>query len=359
LSQLVKVPKSDQNRPVVYIAGGLLLLGAVAGGMAGEPPSRGGSSWSLAPNTTAAPVAPTPVAPTPVEPTPSTPVAQNPIPPMPVAPMPFAPMPVAPMPVARPVAPSPVWYPAPSSRSAPNLVVAGGLGRGTVGCPNRPSTGSYVAPVAFVPPNGAPPLGAADRAQTPVAAPRIQPLPFQEAHWQGLELLPNTRTLAKLLKLPHDAKGVIVDEATMPADDAGFLAGDMVTAVGGIPTPDLMSFILATSEVRSSHRIQVDILRKDQRKQLVLAGLMGRLGTANGETAQTIPPGSLPPHAYKGACTNCHRIGTQGQLPTDQGDLLVKTAPPIQAGQTPPHEVRGTCSACHSITAQTGTGAVQ
>jgi len=202
-------------------------------------------------------------------------------------------------------------------------------------------------------------LGPVDRARAPVAAPPIQPLPFQEAHWQGLELLPNTRTLAKLLQLPHDAKGVIVDEATMPADDAGFLAGDMVTAVGGIPTPDLMSFILATSEVRSSHRIQVDILRKDQRKQLVLAGLMGRLGTANGETAQTIPPGSLPPHAYQGACTNCHRIGTQGQLPTDQGDLLVKTAPPIQAGQSPPHEVRGTCSACHSITAQTGTGAVQ
>jgi hypothetical protein len=174
-------------------------------------------------------------------------------------------------------------------------------------------------------------------------------LPFQEAHWQGLELLPHTRTLAKLLKLPPDARGVIVDESTMPADDAGFQAGDLVTAVGGVPTPDLLAFIDATSRIRALPRIDVDIYRKEQPMRLEMTALLGRLGTANGETAQTIPPGSRPPHAYQGACTNCHRIGTKGQLPTDQGDLLTKTAPVISAGQRAPHESRGTCTACHVI----------
>jgi len=192
-------------------------------------------------------------------------------------------------------------------------------------------------------------MPAAAPAPRAAAAPPLPVLPFQEAHWQGLELIPMTPLLAKSLGLPDNARGVIIDEATMPADAAGFIAGDLVTSVRDVPTPDLESFIQATARVRNRHRIAVQILRKDKPLEIVLSGMFGRLGTANGETAQTIPPGSRPPHGDQGPCTNCHRIGTKGQLPVDQGDLLAKTAPTILAGQTPPHGARGTCSACHKI----------
>ena len=184
---------------------------------------------------------------------------------------------------------------------------------------------------------------------TVVAPPLAGLLPFVEAHWQGLELLPNAPALAKSLGIPLDEKGVIVDEATMPADSAGFLAGDLVMNVGQVPTPDLTSFIGATSRVRARRRAEVEILRKGVHKTLVLTALMERLGTANGETAQTIAPGARPPHDYLGPCTNCHRIGTLAQLAVDQGDQLVKTAPRIYAGQQQPHKDRGTCTSCHEV----------
>jgi len=129
----------------------------------------------------------------------------------------------------------------------------------------------------------------------------------------------------------------------------GFWAGDLITSVGQVPTPTLESFIEAADRVRDRRRAEVQILRKNKPHGLVLTALRERLGTANGETAPMIKPGSRPPHGYKGACTNCHRIGTTGELAVDQGDLLTRAAPPIRAGQTPPHRDRGTCTACHTI----------
>ncbi|MBI4704533.1 MAG: hypothetical protein HY744_25805 [Deltaproteobacteria bacterium] len=178
-------------------------------------------------------------------------------------------------------------------------------------------------------------------------------LPFHEAHWQGLELVPNTPLLARSLGLPAGAQGVIVDEATMPSDGAGFQAGDLVTAVGSVPTPDLAAFIRATERVRHRRRAAVQILRGATAFDLVLTAMRERLGTANGETAQTIAPASRAPHGYQGPCTDCHRIGTKGQLPADQGDLLDRTAPLIPAGRAAPHEDRGPCTACHAIRSQT------
>lgn len=174
-------------------------------------------------------------------------------------------------------------------------------------------------------------------------------LPFVEAHWQGIEALPNTPVLAKSLGIPADAKGVIIDEATMPADAAGFLAGDLIVSVGQVPTPDLMALIDASSRVRARRRVEVEILRKGATMRLVLVAMMQRLGTANGETAQTIQPGARAPHDYQGPCTNCHRIGSKAQLGVDQGDQLVKNAPPIQSGAAQPHKDRGLCTSCHKI----------
>ncbi|MBW2622470.1 MAG: PDZ domain-containing protein [Deltaproteobacteria bacterium] len=174
-------------------------------------------------------------------------------------------------------------------------------------------------------------------------------LPFQEAHWQGLEVVPLTRGLGQLMKIPPDAKGVIVDDVTGPADMEGFQAGDLITFVGQIPSPSLKSFLKAADRVRNRRRTEVRVLRKGQKHSLVLTAIRGRLGTANGETAPMIKPGSRPPHGYNGPCTQCHRIGTKGQLAVDQGDLLTRKAPPIRVDQTPPHRNRGVCTACHKI----------
>ena len=177
----------------------------------------------------------------------------------------------------------------------------------------------------------------------------IQRLPFQEVHWQGIEVIPLTPSLAKLLKIPAGATGVLTDETTLPADQQGFLAADLIHSVGQIPTPTLESFMAAADRVRDRRRTEVELLRNGQLLTLVLVALQERLGTANGEAAPKIQPGVRPPHGYKGACTNCHHIGTNVELAFDGGDQISKRAPSIRAGQTPPHRVRGECTACHQI----------
>ncbi len=194
----------------------------------------------------------------------------------------------------------------------------------------------------------------ASPARTRIHLPQIDPpkidiLPFQEGHWQGLEVIPLTKGVARVMKVPQDVKGVIVDDVTSPADMEGFLAGDVITEVGQVPTPTLESFLKAADRVRDRRRTEVQLLRKNKPHSLVLTALQKRLGTANGETAPMIRPGSRPPHGYMGACTNCHHIGTTGQLAVDNGDLLTRAAPPIRAGQTPPHRDRGACTACHTM----------
>ncbi|MHC4176044.1 MAG: magnetochrome domain-containing protein [Planctomycetota bacterium] len=232
-------------------------------------------------------------------------------------------------------------------------------------CPPAAASAAHASPVRFqrsepmigvnqATPQGLwdlfPPVGAlAGHAPTsPAASSPIKMLPFQEAHWQGLEVIPLTGGLKRVLKIPSDAKGVIIDDVTAPADMGGFQAGDLITSVGQVPTPTLESFIEAADRVRDRRRTEVRLLRKGKLHSLVLTGLQQRLGTANGETAPMIKPGSRPPHGYLGACTNCHHIGTTGQLAVDQGDLLTRAAPPIRAGQTPPHRNRGECTACHT-----------
>jgi hypothetical protein len=183
----------------------------------------------------------------------------------------------------------------------------------------------------------------------PPPAPSLDPRRFTEAHWQGIEVIPKTPLVAQAMKIPEAAQGVIIDDVTLPADLQGFVAGDLVTHVAQVPTPDLVSFIEATDRVRDLPRADVQILRNGQLGAMQLSALKQRLGTANGETASMIMPGARMPHPYRGPCTNCHRIGTTGTLPVDQGDLVAPTAPTIRADARRPHRDRGPCVACHQV----------
>jgi len=183
----------------------------------------------------------------------------------------------------------------------------------------------------------------------PLPAPDLDPRPFSEAHWQGLEAIPRTAPLVESLGLPADVEGVILDDVTLPADLRGFRAGDLVTAVEGVPTPNLLRFIQASDRVREENRATIDIIRSGEAQRIELVALFERLGTANGETPAMIPPGARSPHPYQGPCLNCHRIGTTGSLAADQGDTLRGPPPPIRAGSGPPHRDRGPCTSCHRI----------
>jgi Magnetochrome domain/PDZ domain len=213
---------------------------------------------------------------------------------------------------------------------------------------------TYLPAAGFQPVAGlGPPVMANPSAFTPPVPLRSQPkfrmIPFVEAHWQGLEMIVLTPALARALGIDGNFKGVIADDVTPPADACGFLGADIITAINGVPTPDLNTFIDASDLVREQRNVQVTVIRKGQTFPMVLWALKDRLGVANGETAPMIPSGSVSPHAYQGACTGCHRIGTKGQLPVDQGDLLSRAAPPIKPGSTRPHRDRGNCITCHQI----------
>jgi hypothetical protein len=265
-----------------------------------------------------------------------------------------------PVPVAEPA--RPVLVASPRLDSAPNPLPAGGNAAqsSSTGPIDGPATARdderlrgwpympFAAPAA---PDG--PAGAAAATDLvgwgPPPAPSVDPRRFTEAHWQGIEVIPNTPGVARALKIPEGAQGVIIDDVTLPADLQGFVAGDLVTHVNGVPTPDLTSFVGATDLVREWPHVRVDLLRNGEAGALWLVALKERLGTANGETASMIPPGARMPHPYRGPCTNCHRIGTTGTLAIDQGDMAVSAAPAIRADAVRPHRDRGPCRACHQI----------
>ncbi len=172
-----------------------------------------------------------------------------------------------------------------------------------------------------------------------------------EGHWLGLEVIPLAPELAKLYGVPKGESGVLVDEITLEAAESGLLAGDLVRSVGGLPTPDLKAFSLATQRVREERQARVGISRRGEKMTFVIEARNTReMGFAQMEAAQPIMPGSISPHrSRKRACTDCHIImRTGGQLPTDAGDIL-PNPPPITGGATAPHGDRGRCSVCHVV----------
>jgi hypothetical protein len=183
----------------------------------------------------------------------------------------------------------------------------------------------------------------------PPPVPSVDPRPFAEAHWQGLEAIPKTPTIAKMLRVPANVEGVILDDVTLPADLQGFQAGDVVTAVDGVPTPDLLSFIRATDRIRDAKKVAIDFVRAGTARRIEIVALFERLGTANGETPPMIPANAIRPHPYMGPCVNCHRIGTVGNLAIDQGDNPRKPLGPVRVDGPVPHRDRGPCATCHPI----------
>jgi hypothetical protein len=217
-------------------------------------------------------------------------------------------------------------------------------------------------PVAVPPPAAPEPPAPTPIATTPSAtapgtamvSPRDQNAAgkeFIEGHWLGLEVIPLTPELAREYQVPKGEAGILVDEITLEAAESGILAGDMVQAVGGRPTPDLRAFFQATQLVQAKERADVAVSRRGQKMTFIMeARNTQSLGFAQMEAAQPIQPGAISPHRTRSkACTECHIImQTGGQLPTDAGDIL-PNPPAITRDTTLPHRYRGQCAACHVI----------
>jgi hypothetical protein len=170
-----------------------------------------------------------------------------------------------------------------------------------------------------------------------------------EGHWLGMELIPLTPELAKEYRVPPDTKGLLVDEISLESAESGILAGDMVVAVDGKATPDLVAFTEATRRVKNRTKAKVQVFRRGQSLEFIFRSERV-LGFSQNEAAQPITPGALSPHRGRSkACTVCHIIMiTGGQLPTDAGDIL-PNPPPIPSNATMRHEYRGPCNTCHVI----------
>ncbi len=148
------------------------------------------------------------------------------------------------LPVVPAQAPTPLMQtPMPFPRQDPLIAVAQAIPQGVGG----------LCPPLAISPAVAPTL--------PAAPSLIGMIPFQEAHWQGLEVIPSSARLKRALKIASDAPGVITDDVTWPADMQGFQAGDLITSVGEVPTPTLEDFIKATARVRERRRTEIQLLR--------------------------------------------------------------------------------------------------
>jgi hypothetical protein len=225
--------------------------------------------------------------------------------------------------------------------------VAGNVVRKSAPVPNA-------AQVAGGPRAGVTPAALATVAPPALVSPRDQNAAgkeFIEGHWLGLEVIPLTPELAKEYGIAKGESGVLVDEITLESAESGILAGDMVQAIDGRPTPDLRAFFLATQRVQEQERASVAVSRRSEKMTFFMEARNTKiLGFAQMEAAQPIAPGALSPHrARSKACTECHIImQTGGQLPTDAGDI-VTNPPPIARAATLRHENRGQCARCHVI----------
>ncbi len=173
-------------------------------------------------------------------------------------------------------------------------------------------------------------------------------LPPVEGHWLGMETLELLPQLALFLNIPANIKGVLIDEVTMEAQDAGLQAGDVVVKIGGMDTFTLKQFRAASRVVANKKIVDVMAYRKGNYRTFTIRSVWS-VGVAQMETAPIISSGAVAPHRYRGACTSCHTIGKVMPLAKDAGDLLNINAPPIKKGAKAPHRYRGNCNTCHTI----------
>lgn len=190
-------------------------------------------------------------------------------------------------------------------------------------------------------------------------APNVQ---LAEAHWQGLEAVPLTKTLKQKLQLPATLKGLLVDETTLAGARSGLQAGDVLVAVAGKPVRTLKDLLRASKRVQQQEAVTLSVFRQSLLTAApnpgsarrakpwldVILYAKGGLGFAQVETAPMILPADVPPHAPRGVCTDCHPIGTFGHMVPDP-DAITLPVPPIRAGTPSPHRDRGPCEACHTL----------
>ena len=169
-----------------------------------------------------------------------------------------------------------------------------------------------------------------------------------EAHWQGLEALPLSAELKKKLNLPAQLSGLLIDEVTMNSAVSGLLAGDVLVAVNKNPVRTLEELQMESKRVQMANSVLLTVYRRGQWFTFTMSA-QDNLGFAQVETAPMILPGDLMPHPYRGACTECHAIGTTGHIVPDP-DGIILPPPPITAKAKRPHQDRGPCQACHVVT---------
>jgi hypothetical protein len=194
-----------------------------------------------------------------------------------------------------------------------------------------------------------------NRLLQPIAAPVTA---LVEGHWIGLEVIPLTAIIVKWNSIPPEITGVLIDEVTLLSAEAGFYAGDVITAVNGKKVTDLSSFQEATMDVAQANRANVSVFRSGKKKEIVVLST-DVLGIAQMEGAPMILATDRSPHGYYGPCDKCHTIAksasnsknalNQRELLKDQGDSLTMVAPNIRRGTPAPHRNRGTCTLCHIV----------
>ncbi|MBF0295697.1 MAG: PDZ domain-containing protein [Magnetococcales bacterium] len=204
------------------------------------------------------------------------------------------------------------------------------------------------------PPPPAPATRPAMAVPSPAEATPGSPAPFinpkarlSEGHWKGLEALPLSAELKQKLRLPMELEGLLVDEVTLNAARAGLLAGDVIVSVNSRAVNSLEALVEESRKVQMAKSVPITVYRAGRLQTFMLVARTN-LGLAQVETAPMILPGEIMPHPYRGACTQCHSIGTTGHIVPDP-DGVVLPPPPIRANAAAPHKDRGPCQACHPI----------
>ncbi|MGR3177582.1 MAG: magnetochrome domain-containing protein [Candidatus Anammoxibacter sp.] len=167
-----------------------------------------------------------------------------------------------------------------------------------------------------------------------------------EAHWQGMEVVPLTWELAAKLGIPLDEKGVLVDEVTLAAGESGLLGGDIIKSVNGVTVTNLTEFYNVTKRLRNQKVASVNV-KRGQRNLTIELVAADILGLAQVESAPMVLAGSIAPHRYRGACTDCHAIGNKWHIPDPE--LVTLIPPAISVKANCPHRYRGKCKVCHVI----------
>ena len=168
-----------------------------------------------------------------------------------------------------------------------------------------------------------------------------------EAHWQGMEIVPLTWELAAKLGIPLNEKGVLIDEVTLAAADSGLMARDIVKSINGSKITNLDEFYIATKRLKNQKRASIELKRGNKNMTVDLI-VPDELGFAQLESAPMVLAGSIAPHRYRGPCTDCHAIGSGGQLTPDP-DAITLVPPPISKQTKSPHRNRGKCKNCHIV----------